>query len=465
MGFGFFGVVPPDALNLGDPTEEETIKISEGVQPNLTREGMPMVLRQTGDEATWVADDLVWQFLYGLDADDFRVTYLDDLGNWKEVPFQIDEQAYWRDYSEKLAFAIQATLKLCASEITVNRADVATWMTYRERHGFGRNVDTPNAAYSEPTKQECDSSYWFVKETENFNEAGGTGLNNGADNRNWATRQADEATNYALEIELIEDPATMLTPKNVSRRIQLPHRVDWDDQVCFMAKNGRLATTSDWWQVETYPERIRVQINDPVDGGQAWMYIYKKDDTDCTNNPLNTQHYYIPTGESDLVSWDSTNLKITAEKYELGFASTNMDLITDVSIKNEGQPTRNLMTAAEKFFASAHGRIYAQLEYSGVTASLTAEADTLAMCEGNWDTVSGGGTANTNYNDKVTALGYGLQLDLIFRVLHPVQPMVEQLILLQVVFLDKIPIWTMVMFALDSKDIMVLMVMIVVMVD
>jgi hypothetical protein len=376
MGFSFFGVIPQDAVNRGAPAEEETIKISAGIQPNLTREGSPMVLALTGSDNTWTdpsTGDLVWQFLYGLDADDFRVAYLDELGNWKLVPFQIDERAYWRGYEETLGYTLDATLNIGKSEVTVDRADVTTWFKYRENHRFGRDIDIPNQGYKEPTRQECEESFWYFREAENYVVAGGTDLDNSANQETWAQHQAALATEYALELDSVNHD-TILTPINASRRQQLEHRVDYDDEVCFMAKNGRLATTSDWYDVNTYPERIRINIQDPVDGGQAWMYIYKKSDADCQSNPYNTEHFYIPTGGEDLVSWDPVNLKITAQKYELGFSATNMDLITDVSIKNDGQPTRNLMTSAEKFFASAHGRLYAELSYSGITASLNAEA-------------------------------------------------------------------------------------------
>src|SRR6056297_2090465 len=63
-----------------------------GIQPNLTRTGYPIILNNETNQD-------IWDSLYGKDADDIRIAYYSSNNEWKLTAFQIDEKAYFRDYS------------------------------------------------------------------------------------------------------------------------------------------------------------------------------------------------------------------------------------------------------------------------------------------------------------------------------------------------------------------------------
>ncbi|MHA1284203.1 MAG: choice-of-anchor X domain-containing protein [Promethearchaeota archaeon] len=358
--------VNSNVRNTVDNTEDENniiemIYNSEGTLPNLTRTGYPLILNNASATELWTA-------LHGRHINNIRIAYYSLDNEWVLIPFQLDEMAYFRTYTYEIGYQADASLSFLSPR--VDDADLACWGHTDVEHRYaGMHINsTPGSPYEEPTKYECEMSYWWERQKENY-----VGGDTPPD-----PPQHDPA----------EDPGG---PKE-----QLPHRLDWDDELVFYAENGKKASRYSWWNYDEYPQRYCIKITDPVDGGQSWMYIYYNDKD--MNNPPDI-NYYIPPGGKDYVSWDKTNLKITGQTYELQLDPNNLDLDDSLRIKWPGLTPNDLYTSSNKQYISVWFRVY----FSQSGATIDVNSDSEVWREGQWD--------EGYYDEQLTDIGYGLQMD------------------------------------------------------
>ncbi|MHA1294371.1 MAG: hypothetical protein ACTSQJ_17135, partial [Promethearchaeota archaeon] len=340
-----------------EPKQIEEIKKRDGTLPNLTRENYPFILNNKSAE-------FLWTTLHGHHINNIRIAYYSINNQWKLIPFQLDEMGFFRTYKYEIGF--QATVSFTSP----NNVDLANWGHYEVEHRYaGKHInDTSATPYQEPTEYECMQSYWHERLKEGYYDG-----------------------------DTPPDPPTQ-DPREQpgGAREQLLHRIDWDDELCFYAKNGKKVTQNNWWNYDEYPNRFRIKIVDPVDGGQSWMYLYYND-VDLLNPP--TIHYYIPPGEQDYVSWDKQNLKITGQTYELGIDDINHDLDKNLKIKWPGLPPNDLYTDSKKQYISVWFRVY----YDYGLGAIDENDDTEVWRDGQWD--------EGYYDEQYSAIGYNIQMD------------------------------------------------------
>ncbi|MGV9199621.1 MAG: hypothetical protein ACOC4M_12480, partial [Promethearchaeia archaeon] len=343
--------------------KEEEISAASSILPNITREGANLILKNESNPT-------LWNKLHGKHINNIRIAYFTEANEWKLTPFQLDEKAYLRTYKFEIGFHASA-----GTFGGITNVDLVNWVRFDVRHGYvGRHInDTSSAAYEEAagsTKYDAEMSIWPSRQKEN-----------------WQDGDADKAPT-----EPEQDPREQ--PGGVWE--QIPRRIDYDDELVFPTKNGKQASIHSWWNYEEFPNRFRVKITDPVDGGQSWMYIYYNEEN--MENPPD-KNYYIPPGEKSYVDWDKENLKITAENYELEFDPDNLDLYEALRIKLQGTEGNDLLSSSNKQYLSVFFDIY--YEASGET--LDVDGDTEVWREGQWD--------EGYFNEQFTTLGYGLDLD------------------------------------------------------
>ena len=359
IGFGLFSGVT-NVTDVTEETDEDNI-ITEvaGNNPNLTREDYPFVLNQ---EST---PDLFAK-LHNHDVDNFRVLYYSLDNEWFEVPFQLDEKAYFRQYTMELGAGIDGSIIF--GTLT---ADLSSWTRFDTQHRYaGKNIDDDSSvAYAEPTKYECDMSYWALRQLEN-----------------WQPPDDPPTTPVQDPDELAGGP-----------KEQLIRRVDWDDEICFYAQNGKKASKYDWWNYNEYPYRFKVEVNDLVDGGQSWMYIYYNNDSLGTHPDYN---YYIPSvgphNNTDYVNWEKANKRIKASTYEIDLMDDNVDEYERLTIKWPGLATNDLLLDDGKWYISINFHIAA-------LGLVDLYDDTEVWREGMWDEISPG-----RYDEQWSAIGYDI---------------------------------------------------------
>ncbi|MHA1149880.1 MAG: choice-of-anchor X domain-containing protein [Promethearchaeota archaeon] len=344
------------------PLPIEKLVPAEGTLPNITRPGYPLILNNESAEQLWLD-------LHGRHVNNIRVAYYSLENEWVLIPFQLDEMAYLRSYKYEIGFQADASLSFLSPR--VDDVDLCNWAHTTTEHRYvGLHLnETTAAGYQEPTLYEAEMSYWWERQLENY--VGG-----------------DTPPDPPVH-DPLEDPGQ---PKE-----QLPHRLDWDDELCFYAENGKKASRYSWWNYDQYPQRYEIKINDPVDGGQSWMYIYYND-VDMQNPP--DYNYYIPPGGSDLISWDKANLKITGQTYELQLDTSNLDLDSALKIKWPGLTANDLYTNTNKQYLSMWFRVY----YSASGVTIDENDDTEVWREGQWD--------EGYYDEQLSDIGYGMPIDL-----------------------------------------------------
>ena len=368
---------------------------SAGINPNLTRTGYPFII----DNASTGLFDLNGA-LHGLHRDNIRIAYYSTNNEWVTIPFQIDERAFFRTYQAGLGVQAGGGLGFFCGD--VDTIDLSNQIYYEYKHGYvGKHIDGTNTdfstpwQYEEPTEWEANMSVYEIRQYETFNDNGAL-----IDD---LTSQKPNPTNFpgSSSNTATQEAAGML-------KEQLEHRIDWDDELCFYAYNGKKASPYSWWNYNEYPNRYRVQVTDPVDGGQSWMYIYYN--TDNTANPPtgSDANYYIPSegphqGE-DHVSWDSTNFKISATSYEEQIDPNNGDLSSSLKIKHPGiGESRSLFNSMNKQYISMWFHIF--FDDSNLCNPVDEQSDTEVWREGYWSRDA------TYYDEQINAIGYGLTCD------------------------------------------------------
>jgi len=330
---------------------------------SFTREYSPIILNKENAPELWTELD-------NLHVDNMRVAYHDG-SNWILVPFQLDEKGYVRTFTYKQGF--QISLKIDTDD-PINDADLCNYGRYQAiKRYLGKNIDAgPDYTYQELTKYECELEFWDTINAENW------------------------------ENDLDNAPP----PTPIQESFDLPqnwHRVDYDDELYFYAYNGNNVSSDNWWNEEIYPNRFEIEIKDPVDGGQAWMYLYYNDDPTI---PVNTNHYFIPSNgphaDVDYVNWNKTTLAATGVNYNYSYDFTNVD-ISRVSVDNFP-----IIDEMDKEYISTgfKGGVNYTIDYYIGTLDINYNVNTNEEIwrEGTW---------KGDYYDEIKSyIGYGLTMDL-----------------------------------------------------
>ncbi|MFO8018626.1 MAG: fibronectin type III domain-containing protein, partial [Promethearchaeia archaeon] len=386
-----------------DEIKEKELKMSSGINPNLTRtETAPLILDNKSTGGAFDGDG----FLHGLHRDNIRIAYYSANNEWVTVPYQLDEKAFFRTYTTGLGMQADISANIWGGCGEVNDIDLSNMIFYDYKHGYaGKHIDgyktnltSPSASqweYEEPTEWATNMSVYEARKYETKNDQGAmiddlTELK--PDPRNFPGSKDETATQEAPGM----------------KKEQLEHRIDWDDELTFYAYNGKRASEHSWWNHEEYPNRYRVKINDPVDGGQSWMYIYYNKEN-MENPPTGDDaNYYIPSSgphkNEDHVSWDGKTKKITADTYEEQLDTSNTDLSDSVKIKWPGiGESETLIESMNKQYVSTYFQVY--YENSDLCDPVNEDGDTEVWREGWWE------RDDTVYDEQKNAIGYGLTCD------------------------------------------------------
>ncbi len=153
--------------------------------------------------------------------------------------------------------------------------------------------------------------------------------------------------------------------------LQIPYAIDYDDEICFYAENGKWVPSTVWWNESNFPYRININITDPVDGGQSFMYIYYNNETGQG----------IPLYES-YVNWDPSNLTITTQTYQTSFDAYDPDIRNLLRILSPSSDGMDILEEGSKSF----GSVQINIPIFG-----TFHLD--LMTHGNWSGIYYNGTA------------------------------------------------------------------------
>ncbi|MFX1376719.1 MAG: hypothetical protein ACFFA0_12995, partial [Promethearchaeota archaeon] len=335
------------------------------VDPNFTRSDYPVILNNES------AEDL-WTILDEHHIDNIRIAYYSMENQWELIPFQLDEKAYFRRF--KYEQGSQAELSMLA----VEDVDISNWGHYVAEHRYvGKDIDAqPGDPYKEPTKYECELGFWATKRAEGWDERDTT-MDPG-----------------------VPDPNPTLDPREAPGGIWEQHEwcIDYDDELVFYAGNGQKVDISNWWNSAEFPYRTEIQVIDPVDGGQTWMYLYYNDNIPIDPSPIN---YFIPPGEEDLIDWDPVNSKVIGTNYEMVLDPNNRDLILSSTVNLPGYSPITISTDGDKQWVAINLHIQ-QTSAIGEIFNVQQSGD--MWREGEWLT--------TVYNEQNTSVGYGITMDL-----------------------------------------------------
>lgn len=375
-----------DSIEEDLPGFEDDIEVSAGILPNITRSEEPVILDNSSTGGMFDANGL----LNGLHVNNIRILYYSLENQWIEVPFQIDERAYFRSYETGLGLQVQL-----ASTSSLQDLDLSNMIYYDYRHTYvGGHIDTPlGGTYEEPGEWATMNQVFQARSSENYRD-------NGAVMADLTQPMENPSVTYP-------GGATELGETVGGLREQLKHRIDWDDELCFYVYNGQKASPYSWWNHGNFQQRLALTVNDRVDGGQSWMYLYYNNTVPNPANPPDI-NYYIPTsgphaGE-DHVSWDKVNKKITADTYEMQLDGDNTDLQESTRIKWPGLVPNDLYDTSDKQYLSLNFRIYARIQESIVDITVDETGDTEVWREGDWQ-------PDGIYNEQINSIGYGLSVD------------------------------------------------------
>ncbi|TFG21990.1 MAG: cadherin repeat domain-containing protein [Promethearchaeota archaeon] len=376
-----------NSTEISGKQEEYTLKkplIAAPGDPNLTRVNYPVVLsNETATE--------LWTALHNLSVDDFRIAYYSMDNKWEFVPFQLDEKGYFRSFIYNFGTQV---------EDAVSKVDLTNWGQYvAEKRYAGKDIDAnETAAYKEPTKYECELGFWSTRLAE--------GWANSSLPVYPAPVGSDLVDNDTSTDPGRPTPTPILNPREAPGGIwdQLERRVDYDDEVVFYAQNGKKAGVDNWNLTRTL-NRYEIELFDPVDGGQSWMYLYFNA-TSTVQNP--TTNFFTPGGE-DFVSWDKTNLKVTGQNYEYTIDVNNKDLGSNATVNLPGSAPTPLFTEIGKQWIAINLRVIqiAPPDLGGLLIfDLNDSAD--IWREGEW----GYPPNRLLYNEQNTSIGYNIKMDL-----------------------------------------------------
>ncbi|MEX2757506.1 MAG: hypothetical protein Q6365_019165, partial [Candidatus Sigynarchaeota archaeon] len=325
-------VKPPES----PVTEIPTFQAS-GIQPNLTRPGYAVTLSRAGAPRLFDPAYRGSGSLWGLHVDKMRIAYYGSDNLWHETSFQINEVGY-------------------------------RWVADGDGSYFydGRNGDNPNGERARVMLEEMQWKKGYVPDR--FYPA--------LRNIFWPDRAgnlpADNAAGMMLNWPEFHNNTAeegWSTPNNSS---QVRGAIDNDDEIVFLAQNGRKVETAIWYQsVTTWPYRFEVDITDPVDNGHSWVYIYYNPSGYATaptprNQPLNDYYRklsYTAPGETDSVSWDTATLSIVATNYRLKIDQYHASRFNDLRITLPGLQSANIFSQFPKDFVQLQG----QINFGGTT--------------------------------------------------------------------------------------------------
>ncbi|MHA1360591.1 MAG: hypothetical protein ACTSRC_20915 [Candidatus Helarchaeota archaeon] len=136
---------------------------------------------------------------------------------------------------------------------------------------------------------------------------------------------------------------------------QINGALDKDDELCFYVYPGRKAAADNWWNYTFFPSRFELQIIDPVDGGQTWMYIYFNNETwaDPFHGGINLGMPIFDVKDKngaaikDYLSWDPDTYTISTDYYQVSLNETNPSIIDSVRILGKSD-NRPILTAFNK---------------------------------------------------------------------------------------------------------------------
>ncbi len=312
-------VLPDDDEDVG--AEIFPIVLS-GTNPNLTREGDVVKLNRL--TAPGMFDPALRQnaSLWGLHVGQFRVCYYGMDNLWHESSFQVLETGYrWvangSDESTGSGRAGIYSSGKRAESVLENLQWQAGYVPDRFYPGL-KNIFWPDRYGNLPTDLTAGM------------------MNNWPEFHNSTTEQA------------------WSTPDNSS---QVRGAIDYDDEIVFVSKNGRKVDDINWFQsIFAWPRRFEVMVNDYVDGGHAWMYVYYNPAMIATaptpaNQVGNDYHRalsYTAAGESDHVSFDTGTLSIVATNYKLAIDRYHASLFKDVEIAIPGSIRATVFSQAPK---------------------------------------------------------------------------------------------------------------------
>ena len=374
--------------------------LPSGSNPNMTRDGYTVTLSTKTQDVLAMFDPAGRgnTSLWGLHVDQMRVVYYGVDNQWHETSFQINEKGYrWiLDGSEEY--------------MNPNRQGAFT-------AGERRNHILENMRWGlgyVPSRFYPDLKNYFWPDAPNANKGGVQGgLLPYEGNANMMNNWPEFHQTIALQ--------AWATPATTS---QVRGAVDYDDEIVFIAKNGRKVETSLWYRQDLWNHRWEVAIVDPVDGGQTWMYIYFNPSTYATAptpaNQISNDYYrelsFIAPGETDQVSWDPNNYQITSTTYDMKMNPTNAFQFTDLKITLPGMMQTDMLQEFPKEFIWADGSIElgGNTPYSAVQQGIVLKT----RIEGTWyqlgppglaagqlTTYPGGGYQQRSYDDYNTHVG------------------------------------------------------------
>ncbi len=305
---------------------------ASGVNPNLTREGYTVTLSQAGASQLFDPAGVGSTSLWGLHVDMMRIAYYgtDDL--WHEMSFQINEVGYrWEaDGVENYLSSGRTGDFDTTGERPQSLLESLQW-----KKGYVPDRFYPNLR----------NRFWPDRAGNLPMDASSTMMLNWPEFHNTTAEEA------------------WVTPNNAS---QVRGAIDYDDEIVFLARNGRKVNKLIWYQsYAEWPYRFEVDITDPVDGGHSWVYIFYSPAGFATaptpRNQVANDFYqelsYIAPGETDQVSFDQTTLTILATNYRLAFDRYHAGRFNNLRITLPGLQASNIFSQFPKDFIQAQGQI------------------------------------------------------------------------------------------------------------
>ncbi|MBD3228496.1 MAG: hypothetical protein GF329_09935, partial [Candidatus Lokiarchaeota archaeon] len=149
------------------------------------------------------------------------------------------------------------------------------------------------------------------------------------------------------------------------------------DELVFYAHDGARVPQDLWWQGDsggTYPNRVEINITDPVDGGRSWAYLYF--DLSSHGDPSQTWVDYPSLG------FNSSQSRAFGADYNVVINQSNPDIENDIY---SSSGARDLLNESFK-------------SYSNVTFWNTTLEDSHIYGEGSW--------GDNIYSDSKTEMGF-----------------------------------------------------------
>lgn len=352
--FGISTVAIGVASNLGtngttpvNPPEDPawpTFKAS-GINPNLTREDYTVSLNSKGAGPLFDPAGAGSTSLWGLCVDEMTVAYYGADNQWHETSFQINEKGYrW----------------------VFNGDDDYLESGRDGTHPVGERVDHAIERMEwrldyVPSRFYPDLNNIFFPDGPNANKGGAQGgllpYDTGVMN-NWPefhNTTGDQGWTFATR----------------NQQSQVRGAVDYDDEIVFIAKNGRKVETSIWYRRDLWDHRQEVEIIDPVDNGHCWVYIYYNPGTPAQGptasrdilNDYCRKLSKIAPGEVDKVSWDATTRTIKGTNFQMQMSASNQMLFSNLQITVPGLTPMNILKQFPKDFIQGD----LDIEFGGTT--------------------------------------------------------------------------------------------------